>query len=525
MNQDETPNPSLESPPSGAALEIEKPAITQDPPERTLDEAALAASMQLFERAIGKPKANEQDDASDRDADEKEVEVEKVEKVEEREKPAEKPKPAKRAASRPTDKSEKPPEKVDEKAQPPAPAKGPKRAPTKPEVDPVEIAEAAARGVAEAMRSSGRDKPAEKPDKLEPEIKPEDLPEDYAEYFEALDLLPKIDPKYQGRNLKRELAEASRKEASYRKTWEKKNPGETFDPDAADHAEFYATIQPAIKPSDLRRADRELIRQRATEDAERRIEEKIGPDIQALRSQRAIQQIAPVVEQAQISITHSIAEGMGSDYANAMRESPEKFRSLIEQDPEIQEAAIQIGGIADAAIEQAAAFHAGVERPNMSNPSHARFFGFIDGLEEAAANGDIEPPEIKGRQFVTREAYLAMSPRQQARSWTIAHFEDFPKLLGAYAKTKIRTRIEENERRIEAIMKRRGYTKASVGTPSKPDKKTAEKAVEKPDDDDDQDQAPTVGARDSKRIKPISDDDPPVGVSKDLWNRAFRKVV
>ena len=95
MNQDETPNPSLESPPSGAALEIEKPAITQEPPERTLDEAALAASMQLFERAIGKPKANEQDDASDRDADEKEGEAEKVEKAEEPEKPEkpEKPKP------------------------------------------------------------------------------------------------------------------------------------------------------------------------------------------------------------------------------------------------------------------------------------------------------------------------------------------------------------------------------------------------------------------------------------------------
>lgn len=113
----------------------------------------------------------------------------------------------------------------------------------------VEIAEAAARGVAEAMRSSSREKPAEKPDKLEPEIKPEDLPEDYAEYFEALDLLPKIDPKYQGRNLKRELAEASRKETSYRKTWEKKNPGETF---IATRPITPSSTPPSSRPSSRR---------------------------------------------------------------------------------------------------------------------------------------------------------------------------------------------------------------------------------------------------------------------------------
>lgn len=522
------PNPAADPKPSGAPLEIEKPdAGTTDPPERTLDEAALAASMQLFQRSMSKAKP--EDDEPGGDKGEQGDEGKKADDPEPEDPPA-KPKraakvedkapakPAQKPAPKADKSSEKAPKADKEEPAPKAPAKAPAR---RPDVDPADIAEAAARGVTEALRKQ----PEAKRDEPEPDnVTPEDLPEDFAEYFDALGVLPDIDAKYKGRNLRRELADAYAKERAYRKTWEKKNPGETFDPDAADHADFYASIQPNIRPADLRKADRFVIQSEAAKLAERNIEERIGPDLQSIRSQRAMQQIAPAIQDAQQTVVTSMAEGMGEEFSAAMAESPEKFAELLGSAPDVRDAAIQIGGIADAAIEQMARLHAGIERADQKNPNHARFFSFIDGLEQAAANGEIEPPEIKGRIFATREEYVAMTPRQQSKAWTVAHFEEFPKLLASYAKTRIKARIEENDRMLEALAKRRGWTKVSQETP-KPSKDKPAKKVDDVEDEDDP--APTTGSRDSRGIKPESDDDPPQGISPDLWRRAFpsRKTI
>lgn len=516
------PNPAADAKPTGAPLEIEKPdAGTTDPPERTLDEAALAASMQLFNRSMSKAKPeddNSEDDKSAQDDDEK-----KPDDPEPQDPPA-KPKRASKSddkvsakpAAKPSAKSSEKPSKTEkadkDEPAPRAPAKAPSR---RPDVDPADIAEAAARGVAEALRRQ----PEPKRDEPEPDnVTPDDLPEDFAEYFDALGVLPDIDPKYKGRNLRKELADAYAKERAYRKTWEKRNPGETFDPEAADHADFYAGIQPNIRPADLRKADRVVIQRDAVKLAERNIEEKIGPDLQSIRAQRAMQHVAPAVAEAQQTVVSSMAEGMGDEFVAAMKEGSEKFAEVLAGAPDVRDAAIQIGGIADAAIEQMARLHAGIERPDRNNQNHARFFGFIDGLEQAAANGEIEPPEIKGRTFVTREEYVAMTPRQQAKVWTVAHFEEFPKLLASYAKTRIKAKIDENDRMLEVLAKRKGWSKVSPETP-KPSKDKPAKRVDEVEDEDDP--APTTGSRDSRGTKPIGDDDPPPGVPPDFWRRAF----
>jgi hypothetical protein len=504
------PNPAAELKPSGAPLEIEKPAAgTTDPPERTLDEAALAASMQLFNRAMP-PKAQPEEKSEDDGEGEKDEDPEPAD-------PPAKPKRATKTEEKPPTKpAAKPaakPAKADkEEPAPKAPIKAPAR---RPEVDPSDIAEAAARGVAEALRKQ----PEAKRDEPEPDnVTPDDLPEDFAEYFDALAVLPELDAKYKGRNLRKELADAYAKEKSYRKTWEKKNPGETFDPESSDHADFYAGIQPNIRPADLRKADRVVLQREAVRQAERNIEEKIGPDLQSIRSQRAMQQVAPAIQEAQQTVVTSMAEGMGEEFSTAMAESPEKFSELLGNAPDVRDAAIQIGGIADAAIEQMARLHAGIERADQKNPNHARFFSFIEGLEQAAANGEIEPPEIKGRIFATREEYVAMTPRQQSKAWTVAHFEEFPKLLASYAKTRIKAKIEENDRMLEALAKRKGWVKASPETP-KPSKEKPSKKVEDVEEEDDP--APTTGSRDSRGTKPTGADDPPPGISPDLWRRAF----
>lgn len=512
--------PAADPVPSGAPLEIEKPTTT-DPPERTLDEAALAASMQLFNRAMP-PKAKPEekgDGEGDGEKDEDPEPADPPAKPKRAAKPEEKP-PAKPAAKTPAKPAEKP-AKADKRD--PEPAKAPARAPARrPEVDPSDIAEAAARGVAEALRKQ----PEAKREDPEPDnVTPDDLPEDFAEYFDALAVLPEIDAKYKGRNLRKELADAYAKEKAYRKTWEKKNPGETFDPDAADHADFYAGIQPNIRPADLRKADRVVLQQEAVRQAERNIEERIGPDLQSIRSQRAMQQIAPAIQNAQQTVVTSMAEGMGEEFSAAMAESPEKFAELLGNAPDVRDAAIQIGGIADAAIEQMARLHAGIERADQKNPNHARFFSFIEGLEQAAANGEIEPPEIKGRIFATREEYVAMTPRQQSKAWTVAHFEEFPKLLASYAKTRIKAKIDENDRMLEALAKRKGWVKASPETP-KPSKEKPSKKVDDVEEEDDP--APTTGSRDSRGTKASGGaDDPPPGVPRELWNRAFpsRKTI
>lgn len=308
-------------------------------------------------------------------------------------------------------------------------------------ISAADIARTAAKAAAEAVQKV-QSKPDPKP-RRSAELQ---LPEEFAEQRDVFEVLAEQFPeKYGSKASKRideQLQEFAAKKSAYEKQWRKDHPGEEFDLDSDDHAEFIETHYPDIDPDEVKKA-KVLAADRAVES---KVEQRVAPLRREMQAKEAVQKLAPVaqrngdlvIKNAVKEVAPELAEFMSPDKLAELADANPSFdRALREVTPEFygktQVATMLLSPGGDVLLDTKDPLHKEVLQDLIAIENHILKTGettFMDGNREL--------------EYVPMREFLELSEEERAGKWTT----DLSILLGAYQGAfaqKLKSRYENFE--------------------------------------------------------------------------------
>jgi hypothetical protein len=330
-------------------------------------------------------------------------------------KPAEKPaekttekpseKPAEKPEAKPKGKSKSPIEQVFDEGRPePLP---------KEDVDVKKLVREAVEGALEA-----------KPKAEKPKEEKVELPRGISRRMEALRILEEEEPSYKGISKKVEdFYKPGGLKDRYRQNWERENPGKQFDDQDESHDDFFAKNDPLSKVAeeDLEYARDRLVEKRAEEIAERKISRKL----ESKSTEERRTQAKSAAKQAVDNFALETLASFSDEYAEKVK-TPEKLRSLDEDDPIAEHVLVQVVNVTAPVIEAAHEVFSGVPFDE-KNAAHIEMERQAIELQEKLLQMGSQARR-DGRQFVPITQYGKLSAEDKARAWTIG-MEDVVKYV------------------------------------------------------------------------------------------------
>ena len=251
------------------------------------------------------------------------------------------------------------------------------------------------------------------------------------------------------------------KEAKYKAAWEKKNPGETFNPD--DHEEFYDQNEPQFEQDDYVDAIVGMKSSKVINEKQKEFEEKM------FNRER----------EAHLDKTSKeAASDVGDALATVLSGEKTSLKSLTSEDPVqakyINEAK---GDLENLVSELFKVFTP--ERNSKPFDKDDKVHGVLYNQLQSYEDGllQMEPQEtmMGDKRFTTIERFAKMSPEQQARHWSV--FLE-PKLVKDYLvqdfSAMVKAKISEDEQLWSQRVSKNGG-QSNGKTPAKsPDAKPAE---------------------------------------------------
>lgn len=337
----------------------------------------------------------------------------------------------------------------------------PKRRVKKPELDPTQLIEASAsagaRAAVEAIKATQPPPSAtETPAIVAPEDFAKALPDEWAEDADTYLEMARLQPDKYG-DLPKRLVAYSKAEEGYIRKWQRDHPGEEFDPESADHADFYETNTPDINPRDFKQAERSIVKRQAIAE----VQQEFQPEIEELRSAKRSQAVQPIMHRESMETLGEILGAINKDYAKLI-EKPEKISELAQSDQLGAEVATQVADATIPLVQTVIALHSGVAAYDERNPVHNQVFRLIlDAEDKIAAMGHADQVDQKGRLFARREDYLKMSKAEQARHWFLGQ-DEMLEILKGQARNRAGNLYKAQQTRLEAWAKAHGYAKPDV---------------------------------------------------------------
>lgn len=350
--------------------------------------------------------------------------------AEEEEKPADKPK---RAAK---------PKVVSEDEEEPAAPK--ERARPRFRTEEIErVAEAAARG-AVAARAEAETPKADETAEIEATLDSRDS-ELLAMYRE----LEQANPRFKGQSQKfLKFVPAAK---AYESSWRRRHPGEEFNPDDAEHADFYAKNEPLqLTESDESSAKRQLAKRQTREEVdavlaerEKEIEKKVEwrfkrREAVAVESNEAVQAL---VEEVDPEISEKLSTF----------KTKEELEAFAEEDPAafevLDQVAAQTRTLVGALVE--AERHDGGLDLDSRNPAHRQLSSILGAREDFVQSLPKAKQLFDGKLFATHEQWERMGPKERARHWIIDGFllkRELLKEMAAVAKEQLKVERRKVER-------------------------------------------------------------------------------
>lgn len=355
------------------------------------------------------------------------------------------------------------------------------------------------------MEPVTEEEPPKKSDKSpEPEI--EDLDEVDREQLAGADWLAQNDTRFQGRDLAKELRTFWKREDAYANKWEKNNPGQEFDPESVDHADFYRQNKP-ITERDLAKALKGVERDQIKAEVKREVQEEIAPELQQTRIRERYREVSPKIERASASALGELAVRGVSEFSELIPDS-EKGRTitediygkLVEQNPVAVEILDEEAAVLQIQIQELETLrHLGdVIQPNRDKrvPVNGRIIMPVADIAQAGVELErriqSQPEadrEFEGKKFVPRAVLnervnsiiREQGSDQQKRAkinalykkyWTIGADE-----IREYLINKSAGRVKRLVERIPKPEQKNGHKSGSL--PSTEAARTTEKTVEK----------------------------------------------
>lgn len=286
--------------------------------------------------------------------------------------------------------------------------------PKAPIVDSAQLVSAAASAAVAAVTA------ATKQNTKTPEVV--DYPEAYKADAKVFDRMSKLKPEKYG-NLKQQLNEFTRAESEYRALWEAKNEGESFDPDAEEHAKFYAKNAPDIDESDIEAAESDL----RNEEIDQRVKAEVQQRIAPIEAKQRAEAIVPVIQGGVAAIASAAIQAVLPNVDPA-KLTPEMVAKLEDEHPKQIEV---INSAVDATTKTFAAYVQitnGVQKINMDDPTHAAVVDVVGRVQDFIRSRPEEEQIRIGsdgvrRKFLPIEEFSKLPASKRDGYWSVGQSE------------------------------------------------------------------------------------------------------
>ncbi len=271
-----------------------------------------------------------------------------------------------------------------------------------------DIAKVAAAAAVQAVKDSKEQTPTPAPVVVAP---PPEIDPQFAKDADIYKYLADSDPKY--KNLIPELNEYAKSFREYRKEWQKEHPGEKFDHEDSAHDDWYEANEPKVSDRDIAKASGAVEALRHTAKLDQQEQEKV----QNQRVQEITNELTGLAMTARERMAESMIRAIGGESAKGEL-SLDVVKTVLEA-PGAREAMQEQVTFWQPVVDAAAYLMTPQGRLMMdpSNRSHA-IVEHVAGILESEMAAD-ESIDDRGRKFVTREEYYAMSPSKQKVHYTL----------------------------------------------------------------------------------------------------------
>lgn len=248
--------------------------------------------------------------------------------------------------------------------------------------------------------------------KTEPAPQPEQPNEKDLQTRAVLEILQE-DPKYAGLVQKFDAFVA--REKDYKTAWEKKNPGQVFNPSDSEHASFYDANEPTFAAEDFEKAEK---RYQVRSEAERLWQERESRRLHEEAKTQVEKRTVDFTETTVKSVLKNVNEAAASKYNG-------NLDALAEEDPFLPQVMKQVNdGVLTEVGELTKLLTPALGyRFNPQNPLHQHLGHCVLEYEKAMAGKPDNEKILNGKRFATFEQYDQLPPEQRGRYWT---FTDAP---------------------------------------------------------------------------------------------------
>lgn len=343
------------------------------------------------------------------------------------------------------------PPKEGEAPKAPEPAEKPKR--TKKSPDAMEIAKVVGETIASKLNQPAPAAPT--PPAADPTA---NLSEDDRYSYKVLQEMAEAEPdKYKSKP--HEFLEYAKEFDKYKTRWEQQNPGQAFDMEADEHADFFEKHEPDFNDADFRRAETRLEYKRIHQKDREEFEERI-------RKAELKATIPQVQQQAQAIATESANKYL-SNVLPKEGDKPVELVKLKEIDPITHDIIIaHQKHLGDMVTEIHKIAELGSDYFNPNLPIHRGIAEFINAQEAQVRALPAEQQINEGKMFATLADFSAMPEKEKARHWTLEE-QDFIMLAENYYATFTNRTVEAEKNKLKTFAERYGYAPkaAQNGTP------------------------------------------------------------
>jgi hypothetical protein len=354
----------------------------------------------------------------------------------------------------------------------PAAAKpAPKTAPKKPSAKPTPaLAAAPAVDVTELATAVGKSVAAEVLAARQPE-KPvigDDLAGLTEEERERIPVLEKMElmlpNRYKG--LKDKFIANSKAINEYATKWELENPGKVYDPEDAEHNDFYKKHNLEWNDADETRAAAKLI----AEQEVAAVTKSTQDELETLRAKDRAREQAPAILTESRTADKKVWDTIGGDFAKVIKADgtidTEAVKQIEESDPVAAEIAFPQVANLNAHFQELIRLERGLTRLDKANPMH----NFILKFAVAQENAILALPKDKqadatGKKYAKSVDFQNMTPDQRSKHWTLGAAE-LNRMMAAEFGAGIKKQIDVEKARIERLSAKMGFVKGDKPKPS-----------------------------------------------------------
>jgi len=324
-----------------------------------------------------------------------------------------------------------------------------------------DMAKMAGQAAAEALKQS--DRVAQ-----EQEVRPESnaMDDDDQVTYDIFRQMEKSNPdKYKG--AKERFVGFVESSKTYQRQWLSDNPGEEFDPESSDHADFYSQNEPKYSKADFKKAEKRVEMADVIGEVEKKYQDRID-DLEHKISRRS--EAEPKARESAQEAVKEMVKAVNPEMEKLIDEKG--LEEAEKTDPltfdKISQAADTLSAMVYE-LEQNQS-ESGLFAPNGKNQTHGVVTEFVKGREAYVKSLPLSSQAWNGRSFASNTEYNRMSKTDRGRHWTIDANLAKAELIKEIS-SSVNSEIEQSRKMLERYGASPA-TKKAQGKSAKPAKST-----------------------------------------------------